>query len=826
VQHATAETFRNLTGIPERKIARKGPRPGPGYRKQQTYALLVLDEDDAPVDFRVFKTAETLSKILTEAGLLGRKVLVHVNPVRCSASFWRRYRRARTPKARLALAKKYRILSDENVLALRFLILDVDSPFEKAYPVWKRLAEKLGIQGFAAFRTRSGNLRVWIRLARGAFGKYLLPHTVSRNGHTHLENAREILDILCAALRAEGLNADTAFVDRLNHPVWAETMRLPDGSASELVEDRPGAVSLYALYNRVKRLQREKGLWNLSRVWWPEKLGASARDKAEPEPEPAGRQTPRARKPSGDFDRWKAAVLKLAEKHRRRRFIHVMFPAVGWAKYLGLEKEAVRRVLRTALPDKRNFERDFEIAWRRARTLEFGNPRPSVEEVEERILALCREHPEGVERQRLLREAAGGLAWLLQRAEARLLERGAVRREKRKVTPGRGRKAWVYFLTEASGTDAGADTEGQTEERAEKTEKAKTKSLWKIIKELPQIAPGVYGRFVEKPEDATPEYLRKLLETGQSRRKEGTMSNRTEKTKRKSLSELMRELQVAPGLYGGFIEKPDDDFACGTLNREEEENKKRLINNLPPRGGAERRLNEGVVCNEASKIVMSDWRRVDCASNEKHEVLDRSQGNLANTAIPSSGLSSVSSGLSGEKEKQRDTIENTDNAIEAPSSSAGKRDADERTEAVRSDSGSERSVASAGERSSAETAEAAETAEGGFVLVAGFFADGAEVFEFRPEEVEGLNRALRKRMADPEKAFSAMVRSFANTGLIVEGRIPLAAGWIRAGLIVRPKSRLVLRTLAETLKRRGVASGYTWVVPEDKAWHILTEQRI
>ncbi|GAB6066234.1 hypothetical protein JCM9492_13360 [Aquifex pyrophilus] len=69
------------------------------------------------------------------------------------------------------------------------------------------------------------------------------------------------------------------------------------------------------------------------------------------------------------------AVKSLASRHKSHRFIHVFFPAVGWAKNLGLDEDFVYEVLREAVPDKRNFDRDFKKAWKYARELEFNLPK-------------------------------------------------------------------------------------------------------------------------------------------------------------------------------------------------------------------------------------------------------------------------------------------------------------------------------------------------------------------------------------------------------------------------------------------------------------------
>lgn len=434
--HQSAETLYRLGLI---------PRPqGNKRRKPYAYVLLVMDEDGKAVDFRIVRTPKELSGTLSSASLLGRDILLHPNPVRLTKKFRQRYRKARSSKIRLKLAKELKLLTDENMLALQNLVLDIDSPFEKSYPVWLNIVRRLSFSGWKAFRTRSGNLRIWIPLAPGRNSLYLTPTAKGRNGRTHLEVARETVDILCAAFRKMGMDADTSFVDRINHPVWMETFRGPGDTASELVEDTQGSISLYALYNRVKSLQREWGLWDLTRVYWPEKFKPREKPKTKGSlPDPVAPKT-------AAFEQWEKAVTTLVQKHGHRRFIHILFPAVGWAKYLNLPEEKVLKVLRRLLPDKRDLDRDLQTAYRYANVLEFKPRRKTKTEVTnelmEKAITLIKEAKEaGVPRQVLLWEVAKGNSRLWQTVEKKLLEIREITRARVKVTPGKGRRAWVYY---------------------------------------------------------------------------------------------------------------------------------------------------------------------------------------------------------------------------------------------------------------------------------------------------------------------------------------------------------------------------------------------
>ena len=126
-----------------------------------------------------------------------------------------------------------------------------------------------------------------------------------------------------------------------------------------------------------------------------------------------------------------------------------MLPAVGWAKYLGLSRSEVDDYLRELLPDKRNFDEDIEKAWKYADSIEFEWKGKGKEiDLKELLIAFLEKAQEGVLRKELLANLFKGQNWLLELVEKVARKNGLISVEKVKLTRGRGRKAYVYYLTE------------------------------------------------------------------------------------------------------------------------------------------------------------------------------------------------------------------------------------------------------------------------------------------------------------------------------------------------------------------------------------------
>ncbi len=440
--------------------------------KHQEACFFLLFKEGKPYDVVPVKTLDTLKTYFEGWKRYGVAPLFLPNPVKVRKEYWERYRQGarRNPYARLGLAKEFGLLKDEAILKLKVLVLDIDSPYEEVLPVWEELKKKLGIKkGYWLVKTKSGNFRVYIFLEPTIYERtykevvngevkektvvykfWLRPEGKGRNGKTHLENARELLYIIYAFFEKRGLKADRTFPNRINHPIWVEGWEI-DGKKSEIKEMKGGyAGKLYDLYRKAKKLQKEENLWtfggiNLTQKFWPEKFKKEVSSKGKiVVPEFIAKQQI---KKFDDLTKWKIAVAKLAEKHSSHRFCNVMLPAVGWAKFLDLPRDEVDEYLREVIPDKKNFDVDIEKAWANARPIEFEWKGEGLR-TEDLIMKFLVKSKGGVLRTTLLKQVFGGRNYLLQFVERFLLKNGFVYVRKEKVKKGRGRKAYVYFLTE------------------------------------------------------------------------------------------------------------------------------------------------------------------------------------------------------------------------------------------------------------------------------------------------------------------------------------------------------------------------------------------
>ncbi|MGB9693631.1 MAG: hypothetical protein ACPLYF_02190, partial [Fervidobacterium sp.] len=279
---------------------------------------------------------------------------------------------ARSSIERVRLATEFELLTDKRILNISYIVLDIDSPFEEVYPVWQEIVQKLGLTGYVVFKTKSGRFRAYIRVS-GEYndGKKSFKHTIKgigRNGKTHLENAYEIQYILASFFEKRGLKYDNSFVGRLNHPVWIEEREI-NGKKSQLYEVKEGEILLYTLYNRLKKLQREEGLWtfngkNITELLWHNKW-------KDFEKKEDTKIKIKIKNNLTDKEKLEIALISLLKKHKTNRFKSVMLPVCGWAKYLGLEKDTVYDLLRKYLITKSNFDKDFEKAWKYSSSLEF-----------------------------------------------------------------------------------------------------------------------------------------------------------------------------------------------------------------------------------------------------------------------------------------------------------------------------------------------------------------------------------------------------------------------------------------------------------------------
>ncbi|MCS7277323.1 MAG: hypothetical protein NZ531_00575, partial [Aquificaceae bacterium] len=188
------------------------------YRSQYAYLVFKASPDNSRiVDASIVKTYVTLKLIDRQARQKGLALLLHPQPISIPQGFWREWKTAKTSSDRIDLVKKYGLAKDENIFVLARIIVDVDQPYETAQETVLKVFQKLGIDnGFLLGKSKSGNLRgvIWLSPTNILVGYkivkeekheiykdfYLSPHTKHKNGHTHLENLKELLAILYGLL--------------------------------------------------------------------------------------------------------------------------------------------------------------------------------------------------------------------------------------------------------------------------------------------------------------------------------------------------------------------------------------------------------------------------------------------------------------------------------------------------------------------------------------------------------------------------------------------------------------------------------------------------
>ena len=416
----------------------KSVRPQ-GYKELPVYLLQAYDPNAKRIVYVYpFRTLETLKNLLENLEKEKLLPLVSPNPVQVSQKAWEEYRHLAysEPELTVKWAKKWELLKDDAIHVFNVLTIDIDSPFEKVWNVWNELKEKLSItKGYRVFKTKSGRFRSYIRL----------------DGTKDLKRAKELTAIIYAFFEKNGLKADHTFVGRLNHPVFYEDFSLYN---YELIEDAKGTNDFFELYRRAKRFQKEFGLYtfkgkNLTEEIWGKKPPAK-REKKECRIIKAPAFIRKLERKKLDvFELWKRAVTTLSQKHTSYRYIHVIQPAVGWAKYLELPEDEVTEFLVGLLGELKR--RDVEKGWRYVRELEFTVPESvkwagkTREEWEGEVIAYLQFRRE-VSRQELLKEVFANQKWLCDMIMDGLVSKGIVTFDF--VVHGRGRPRKVYRLAE------------------------------------------------------------------------------------------------------------------------------------------------------------------------------------------------------------------------------------------------------------------------------------------------------------------------------------------------------------------------------------------
>jgi hypothetical protein len=429
------EKEKRIRGKVRREEAKKLSKK---YNKQSCYLLLIYDPQvKTPIDAIPVRTQPTLESVLKDLEELGLYPLIHPQRVYVPQSFWEEYRLVQSSSQRLELVRKYELLKDSSIYCFDTIVIDIDSPFESVYPVWNELRERLALNtGYQVYKTKSGRFRAYI---------YLL------DGTKDLRRAKELVAIIYAFFESKGLNSDETFVYRLNHPVFYEDFPL---YSYELIEDVEGKVPFFRLYRKAKELQKELKLYtfkgkNLTEEIWGKKPPAK-REKKECRIIKAPAFIRKLEREKLDvFELWKRAVTTLSQKHTSYRYIYVIQPAVGWAKYLELPEDEVTEFLVGLLGEPKR--KDIEKGWKYVRELEFTVPESvkwagkTREEWEGEVIAYL-QFREEVSRQELLKEVFANQKWLCDMIMDGLVSKRMVTFDF--VVHGRGRPRKVYRLAE------------------------------------------------------------------------------------------------------------------------------------------------------------------------------------------------------------------------------------------------------------------------------------------------------------------------------------------------------------------------------------------
>lgn len=414
------------------------------------------------VDIKLFKTQESYKRIVESYRKRNLYPLLFPNPVKVPKEFWERYKKAKNGYERLKIVKEFGLLADGSILQLRTLTIDIDSEFEKVLPAWEELREKLGIQeGYTVVKTKSGRFRAYISL-KPTEVTYVDKKTKEQRyrqfylSTKHLKRAQEFVSIILSYFEKKGLEADHTF-SRLNHPIFPEGIDYY-GKTYEVVESKSGyAGKFYDLYKGIKQLQREENLWYLGKTYLPKKFwGKKERKVKEEKKECEVIKAPALKRILDDkqldlLELWKKAVWKLSSKHDSCRYTHVIQPAIGWAKYLGLPEEEVTEILIYLLGEEKR--KDIEKGWKYAKELEFHIPDnlgvwagKRREEWEKEVRRFLKANNGVAFRQTLIKDVFKGQEWLTDLIMWGMVKKGIVEWRKYWEKEGRGRKPYVFAL--------------------------------------------------------------------------------------------------------------------------------------------------------------------------------------------------------------------------------------------------------------------------------------------------------------------------------------------------------------------------------------------
>ena len=406
------------------------------YRDDFNFTIILYNsKENKPVDCRVVKTTSTLENFIKDKhDRHGLDILFHPNPVKLTADFWERYRKAKNGAERLALFNQFNVLTDKNMLFIQTITIDIDSKFKKSIHALEELIQLLGIdrEVIEIRKTKSKNLRFSFHI------EPIKPNEKNKNGNTNLENVKEFVSIVNEFFKLKDLKADDSF-KRINHPVWIT-------KPEELKQEATKEIDFYTLYRKAKKLKKE--------------LQKAKAEEGNREEKPRRKIAYLPAFVANKFRHIECktalekAVETLARTHRQGRYIHFLQPIAGWCKYLGFSYSEYYDLV---YPYARDKQKDIEKAWRYSRPIEFKeytqNRKYDLVRYADKVIEYLKENG-ATERQILLKEIFDNQSWLEQIIMQELKEQGLIKEwfEKQEGVRG-GRPKKVYEVIENKGLE-------------------------------------------------------------------------------------------------------------------------------------------------------------------------------------------------------------------------------------------------------------------------------------------------------------------------------------------------------------------------------------
>ncbi len=406
------------------------------YEHFLNYVLMFEDENGNIVDMRVVKTFKTLEKFIEDKHNANNLIIhIHPNPVILNADFWSEYRKAENGYQRIAIFRKYKILSDENMLQINNINIDIDSKYEDSIKALDKLISILNIPTncLTIIKTKSGNLRFSFSI------EPLNPRKINRNKKTHLENVKEFVKVVNEFFTQEGLKADKTF-ERVNHPVIIT-------APQQVIQTATENVRFYNLYKQMKKLKRQL-----------------IKNKHKPKSKLKDRKI---KLPAFILNKLKALETKTSlekavetlynnNKHKGT-YIHFLQVVAGWCKYLSMSYQEYYDLVYKYVSHRKGKDRDIETAYERANVLEFkgNNIRKdySFVDMAKKLLEYLEVNGD-TDRQTLLKEVFYNQKWLLDLITNELSRAGIIEYTfEKQSNPKGGRPKKVYILKKPANTD-------------------------------------------------------------------------------------------------------------------------------------------------------------------------------------------------------------------------------------------------------------------------------------------------------------------------------------------------------------------------------------